>query len=280
MTAAVAAVTETPPVEQQQRARGGNLCCDILQRLSNGIFLIVSCPVLLLLAILVIIMGGPVFFWSCCFVGRWNAILSQYERRPAIIGQIIDSKVVCGNEGGNWYGVTYRYRYASSTPARSDDFRRFQRTRHYVMIPRCISTRPANLDPGSPIRLAIIPDQPESAIPLESLRKMKLKGGVSDYIHVSNVSRKAKCTGCLESFFCDSWWFIFACISITLCFQLPTMYPIENVKGMLLPVLGTISGLWYLLGIPVCYWHHKQLRKDILVGGDELDREVDVTVTV
>jgi len=257
--------------------------CNSVKRLMRGLGLIVASPLLLLCALSAAVVGGPLLCWRCCFVRRWKAIFSRYDETAVVIGNVIDSKVVGGNEGFSLYGVTYSYKCKDTGNAGTCcecSSQSFQRTRHYVKIPRSVDDfgppphRPADLEPGKPIRLVMIPGHPESALPLETLKKIKMQSLITDSVYACIISpdksRKDTCVDGLLQFFCFMWWFPFTCIALGLWGLLPT-----DMALVLWPLLVCLPLLWYLLCLPISWWCYKKLRSDILAGGDRRSGVID-----
>jgi len=93
------------------------------------------------------------------------------------MGRITDLKkdgTEYGVRKGTQYGVKFQYTYES---------KEYQRM-HYVCIPKFFSSTeiPLGLEPGNPLRLIMIPNQPKSALPLETWKKAKLQNFGDRYV--------------------------------------------------------------------------------------------------
>uniref|UniRef100_A0A7S4RM79 Uncharacterized protein n=2 Tax=Ditylum brightwellii TaxID=49249 RepID=A0A7S4RM79_9STRA len=98
------------------------------------------------------------------FRDYWRDKLSAYKEEHShddnqlFVGQITDLK-----RYETQYGVKFQYTYESK------DYQR----KHYVCIPNFET--PSELKPGNSLRLIMIPNHPESALPLETWKKAKIQ---------------------------------------------------------------------------------------------------------
>mmetsp|Transcript_13314 Transcript_13314/g.19476 ORF Transcript_13314/g.19476 Transcript_13314/m.19476 type:complete len:251 (+) Transcript_13314:72-824(+) len=184
------------------------------------------------------------------FRDYWRDKLSAYKEEHShddnqlFVGQITDLK-----RYGTQYGVKFQYSYES----------KYYQRMHYVCIPNLFSSTeiPSELEPGNSLRLIMIPDHPESALPLETWKKAKIQNIgdklVPDYFFGSGLHLMA--------------FIIVYCVNI-LCF-FDTIYLPLPIFLCVLSIL-LIFGIFGLNHCVLFHYYQPLFYNNILLNGGGL----------
>ena len=139
----------------------------------------------------------------------------------------------------------------------------FERVRHFILLPKIVDNVdpfPAEFEVDMPIQLIMIPGRPATALPADTVYKLK-GSNIGIFMSVRAI------TSCS-----DKWLF---------CFFGPFVSFLGLTAALIIPdMIGYIVLVWFILGFPVSYWQNKILFREVLEGGTPVFQEENSDVAL